>query len=345
MTFDEIMQKAYDLNDIEVKRIAIQTQKEYAAAYKAIDAKIKNLHLKILDGIPKGEYYNYMSKAGRYETLLKSIEVEYLQASRAAGRQTVEASKLAISNSYYRQLYSLNWTQADTVFTALNPKVIDISVFGTPKVQQELKKQTIAKIDGTFGSPAAYQPKYGNLNEILVNNRVADLAKINSTLTQSLINGDSYTKTSAALANNISSSAKQTLRIIRTESHRNQTAGNFAMTNAARSEGVKVKRQIVSTIDGRERDQSAQVDGEIEDKNGFFTYPGGVKVQFPGNSGVPGWDINDREIVIDIVDGWEPALRRGRNPATGQTELISYKDFNPWLKENGLRYNKSGRIV
>jgi len=98
-------------------------------------------------------------------------------------------------------------------------------------------------------------------------------------------------------------------------------------------------------LDDRTRPQSAQVDGQLEDENGQFTYPGGVKVTVPGNSGVPAWDINDRERTIDVVEGFEPESRRARDPVTGENEVIGFDRFEAWAESKGLRQNRYGQYV
>ena len=347
MTFEEIVLKSYDLTDREVLQVAKKTLKEYEIAMKAIDDQLKAVHLQLLSGVPPQEYFNYMSKAGRYDSLLASVQGEYLAAAKKVNDQVYQASKLAISNTYYRQMYALNWIDSgvSTVFTVLNPAVIDVSVYGTPKVWKELKKQTLAKIEKTFGALGAYQPEYGSLIEKLAANKAKDLAAIDSAVKQGLIKGESYKRATARLSQVIDSSKSQTLRIIRTESHRNMMAGNYAMTQAARAEGVDIRRQIISAGDARMRSQSEAVNHKKENNEGYFEYPGGALVRFPGNSGVAAWDINDREAVIDNVEGWEPELTRGINPVTGERDIISFKDFDKWKTSNRLKTGPAGRIL
>jgi hypothetical protein len=102
---------------------------------------------------------------------------------------------------------------------------------------------------------------------------------------------------------------------------------------------------VVAVLDDRTRPQSAQVDGEYENEDGFFEYPGGVLVRVPGNSGVAAWDINDREVVVDEVEGLEPETRRVRNPETGRNEVISWRNFRTWAQENGLKRNAYGQYL
>jgi hypothetical protein len=87
------------------------------------------------------------------------------------------------------------------------------------------------------------------------------------------------------------------------------------------------------------------MDGQRVGVDEPFTYPNGVKAFTPGTTGIAKYDINDRETVIDIIDGESPKIRRGRNPITGENEVFSYKSFSSWAKENGLTKNKYGELL
>jgi hypothetical protein len=118
-------------------------------------------------------------------------------------------------------------------------------------------------------------------------------------------------------------------------------AGQYASYIDAKEQGLVAKRQVRAVLDTRTRLQSSEVDGQFDVGEGnTFIYPGGVLVAFPGNSGVARWDINDREYVIDIIDGVAPGKRIARNPDTGLLEESTYDSFDDWRKSNGLVYKK-----
>lgn len=346
MTFAETQKAGYGLTKIEYSRLSRQGVEAYTVAYRDIKRQIENLYLKVLDGVDPKNYYNYMTQYNRLTSLMDGVNKSYIKASLASGATQKEASRLAISNAYYRQLYTINWTvPADGVFVVLNPSVIEVSALGTAKVWREISSKARVKIINTFGELNSYQPQYGTLTDILQKNRRADLQKLNQTITSDLIQGKSFAKTTKSIREILGISQSNAERIAITEGHRNMMSGNNAMTQMARAEGVDVRRQIISTIDGRERPQSAQVNHRKEDKDGFFTYPGGAKVAIPGNSGNPVWDIRDREAVINNVNDVSPQLRRAKNPITGETEIISFEDYGKWLAKNNLKKAKSGRVV
>ena len=230
-------------------------------------------------------------------------------------------------------------------FSVLNPRVVEISVLGTPEVWKKITADTKARIEKKYGDLSRYQPKHGSLIATILKNRKGDLAKLNSTLTQGLIQGKSFANVARDMRTVLMGSANQAITVVRTEGVRNMNAGAWASHNNGLSEGIDLQRMDVETLDGRTRAQSQSVDGQIADENGFFHYPGGLLVTFPGNSGNPAFDINERGTVAEIIEGQEPEQRRGRNPATGKTEIMSYKTFDEWAADNNLKRNKTGRWV
>jgi hypothetical protein len=185
--------------------------------------------------------------------------------------------------------------------------------------------------------------KHGN--PLLVKRSPEVINAIEQLVRGGLMAGDSYTKTARKLKGVMENDAWKALRIVNTETHRNTMAGQFATSKMLKSKGVEAKRMIVSVLDTKTRMQSAQVDGQLEDDNGYFHYPNGTLVAIPGNSGRPEWDIQDREGVIMSLDGTSTELRRGRNPVTGEADIIEWTSFNDWMKANNLVYNKSGVMV
>ena len=347
MTFEEINKNAYDLTQSEVKKVRSQMVDDYNRALKDINKQIRKVYNETLSGVAPERYFAVMTKYNRLKNLRDSIQKAYMKSARDAGRKIEAAAKLAISNLYYRHMYALNWSaEAQDVFVVLNEKVIQVSVYGTPEIWQEIRERKLREIERVFGELREYQPQSGTLLEELIKKRRPQvLSDIESNIRQGLIKGEGVQKVSRRIRDVMGTDINNAERIVRTESHRNMLAGNFAMTEAARSEGVDVRREIASVLDDRTRRQSAQVDGLKENEEGYFIYPGGVRVRIPGNSGIARYDVNDRESVVNRVPGIEPNTRRARDPVTGENEIISFKSFDEWAKSKGLRRNRYGEII
>jgi hypothetical protein len=314
----------------------------YQQAFKEIDAQIKEIHLKLLSGIPQADYYNEMVKYGRFESLQKQIATAYSTAAKQAGLAQVEISKTAISNVYYQNMYSVNWfsgLEKKEYFAVLNTKAVEVSVFGTPKVWAGIEKSAREGL-------LAYQPQHGTLLETLTSNKVKDLSKLRQITTQALIQGKSYTKTAKEIKDLLDITMNNAVRIARTESGRNMNAGSYANTLEAVNAGVELKRRYIAAFGLGTRQQSGSMDGQEVPPDKPFVYPNGKTVSFiVGNSGVAKYDVNDRCTAIDVLEEFPPDQRKAKNPTTGEIEEATYKDFDQWMDAKKLKYNKSGRIV
>lgn len=339
MTFDELQRKAHSITESEYEALNKDVRRNLRTALNESRGRLRALY-DGMDGVPPVDYYIVAAQSGRLRRLQDELAGLY---SRAADRNVTiitGAASLAVSNAYYRHQYALVFVTsllpgAGLSFTALPPEVIAATVYGTAQ-----------SIRDGYGVLADYVPKSGTFIEsVLDRNRAADIDKIRIAVTQALTQGEGYPRAARRLKAVFDTTATNAARIIRTEGHRAQMAGQYAMTMQAKEQGLAVVRQIDSVLDSRTRAQSATVDGRTEDEDGYFTYPGGVKVKYPGNSGVAKWDINDREAVIDVVEGVEPTVRRGRNPVTGKTEIMSYRSFDEWAAANGLTRNVYGELI
>lgn len=339
MTFEEIAKKAMHLTEQEAIAAGKRVIAEYETTLKAMNNSLKDVYAK-LTGVKPEDYFNQVTKYNRLSMLIEDLQKKYLSAAKIVGKETLNSAESAIANSYYRNLYVANWAEpANGIFVALNQSVIDVSVYGT---QEAWKNIADTK---AFGLSETYLPQSGTLIEQLLVKRSPEvIAAIESAVRSGLMAGDSYVKTARKLKGVMETDAWKALRIVNTETHRNTMAGQYASGEALRSQGVQAKRMIVSVLDSRTRMQSAQVDGQVEDENGYFHYPNGTLVAIPGNSGVAAYDINDRESVIMTVDGTPPELRRGRDPVTGQSDIIAWSSFDDWMKDNNLIY-KNGKMV
>ena len=357
MTLEQMGESGFKSTQNEIKRFNSLLAGQYKTALDQIRADTQALYNKITEKftpVQLGEIlktnpaflYTESLKFDRFQALQKKVQTQFIKASIAAGNMTVESSKMAITNNFYKQQFGVMFANASPVnlsFTVLNPAVVEISVLGTPTVWKKIGQDAVDRISKKFGDLSRYQPKHGTLTSTILNNRVKDLQKIQTSITQGLIQGKGFAQTAKDVKNVLDSTASQALTVVRTESMRNMNAGAFANHNQSVAQGIEMQRQILSVFAGNTREQSRQVDTQIADENNQFHYPGGIIVDFPGNSGIAGFDINDRETVIEIIDGQSPELRRGRNPVSGKNEIMSFKDYPTWMKDNGFTQNKTGR--
>ena len=116
----------------------------------------------------------------------------------------------------------------------------------------------------------------------------------------------------------------------------------FINSVEAQNAGVDVVRIWDATLDDRTRPSHADLDGKPEDKNGLW-HAEGASADYPGGFGVAELDINCRCIAIETIGGVPPEARRGRDPVTGETDIMSYERFPEWARENDLSVNRYGQ--
>lgn len=347
MTLERFQEAADERVEKQVRRFNRELSRQYATARDEIQQELERLYARVLDGVEPERYYAEAVKYDRLSKLQGQVQEAYRRAARRAGDSVRQASRLAMSNNYYMNQYALSAFVREAqgvriAFNRLPEELVALAVSGARERFTELAR----KYADRYGPIENYvHSSGGTLRDILATRRNTDLRRVQDTVTQSLIQGKSVSRATRDLTRSVAISRNNAERIIRTETHRTRALGHYAASQNAKAEGAQIQRQIVSVLDNRTRPQSATVDGRKEDENGQFTYPGGMKVTVPGSSGVAGWDINDRERVIDVVEGLEPETRRARNPATGENEIIGMQSFQRWAEEVGLTRNRYGQWV
>ena len=337
MTFEQICKQAITLTQKESDASVARVLDEYKTVLAEMNAALESLYARLTGRLPK-DYYAEAAKYGRLTGLIDQLQAQYLAMAKKVGGETKLAAERAISNSYYRNTYALNWVAPKRVFAILDPNVVGLSVYGTQNYWDAIKDTK------TFGAANNYTPKSGTLLEqLLVKRNPEVIASIETTVRAGLMRGDSYAKVAKALQGVMETDAAKAIRIARTETHRNMMAGQYAAEKAAQSKGVKARRMWVASLDDRTRQSHASLDGKYEDDEGYFNI-GGDKAIAPGHFGVQSQDINCRCSVILSVEGSPPELRRGRDPATGKTDIIAWTTFDSWAKDNGLTW-KRGKLV
>ena len=163
--------------------------------------------------------------------------------------------------------------------------------------------------------------------------------QITASVTSSILQGKSIKHMADDLQKRITTMSRDSaIRTARTAVTGAQNAGRMDSYAAAEKMGIKLKKEWLATLDARTRHSHAMLDGEqvAQDKK----FSNGCR--FPGDPQGPPWEIyNCRCTLIAAVDGVDTssAQRRARNPATGQTEVISnmtYAEWAGWKKKTGL---------
>ena len=137
--------------------------------------------------------------------------------------------------------------------------------------------------------------------------------------------------------------AYNALRIARTESLRAASYAQLEMEQEATAAGVKFKKQWISTLDDRTREDHVVMDGDFADDNGYFTLPDGTETTAPRMSGVAEQDINCRCAFSEFVEGISRDLEEIRASQKGAMVIdgkqVKYSDVNyeKWKSGKGIK--------
>jgi SPP1 gp7 family putative phage head morphogenesis protein len=343
MNFIDFQLQAYKQTEREASALLLSITDSYDSARKEIVRRLEQIYGRYLVTANPQDYYNIMIQYDRLNGLLKEVNDTYIKYSKMAGTVTSEAMSMSMSNTYYRQNYALSWvtplTGVNFTFKKLDPRLIELSVFGTQEAWKNISKAMTEK----YGPAGIYAPKVTNLQALLYNNRTRDLYNLQRTITQAFIQGDSMKQVSKSITDLFETSKFNADRIAQTEMARTANLGNYANGQEAISQGVELKKMWMASLDGRTRPEHASLDGVTIDYNDTFNIDGDEALM-PLQFSEAGNNINCRCSVVDIVGDYKPTIRRGRNPITGENEVFEYKDFETWAKENGLKRNKYGQL-
>jgi len=351
MDWTEFNKSAYELVEEKGKLLERQILLAYGELFRAIDNRIKDLYLNILEDVTPANFYNTLLKYNRLENLKRQLLEDIKKYRTGINTATINYIKMQLVNSYYYKQYAANWVIPDLAFGIIPDGIVELAVYSTAESFKRVSKN----LKMTYGKPENYMASYGTISDILKRNWDDAILKIQQEITVGLSLGESYSKISTRLKNIIGQTYRQAgitkvnglkakaMRIIRTEGNRARNLGSFANSMRLKNMGHNIKKRYIAVLDDRTRPQSASMDGQTVDIDEPFEYPNGVKAMVPGSSGVAAYDIHDRCTYVEIIDNIEPTARMGRDPVTGKNETFTYKNFDKWAEEKGLVKNRYGQ--
>lgn len=254
-------------------------------------------------------------------------------------------SKESYVKQYYLFMYSTLFFAGRNFVAPPDNGKLTVSVYGqldVPQVNRAIKGRSQQQFQ-------KYISRNGlKLSDTLRSFNLQELDKITQAIENGLSSGQSQQKTARLLRDKLTSSYNRMIRIVRTESHRVRQLSEYEVFDNASNKGIELERILEAVLDGRERDQSADMNGQIadEEKGGFF-YPAPVSgyVLTPGNSGYAGFDINDRESVFLRQTQIPQSTVTGVNPVTGERETMTYRDYPQWLQDTTKEYRQFNNLA
>jgi len=354
MNFGEAQLKGFLLTEAEIQHFDKVILSQYDEAKRLIDARLAKLYADFAS-TKQDDLYNWLIQFDRNTQLQKDIAAIYRKSSVAAGRAQAQAGQAAMTNNYYRQLFTTTFAAPGLPFASIDTDLVNLAVTG----QIELWNDIPRRAQKLYGDAARWMPQAGTLSSLLKDNRATEVKRLQRALNAGLIAGDSYRKVSKNVASVIGSVTKEgatgamasALRIARTEGTRLMGAGSYSQTLTAMDAGLEIMRAWMATFDVRTRKEHANMDGVKAKADEPFVFPQGWTAYYPGAIHTGNYRLDQAQNIrcrcttIDIVNDQGPELRRGRNPATGKNEVFSYKNYSQWATDNGLKRNVQGRLV
>ena len=241
--------------------------------------------------LSKEEMYKYK----RNEKLQNEITKEIRDVANDINRKIRVGTVDIYEDGYYRTAFVLeNKTQIKLGFVELNRNVVRNAI----------------------ENPLA--------NLALQRNRQNVVTNINQSIAQGLIRGRGYKDIAEGVKVALESNANNALRIARTETHKVQVESNLDAMKHAEKIGVKFKKRWLATLDDVTRDLHQDMDGEEVGLDERFSNG----LLYPGDpAGSPEEVINCRCDIIEVIEGYEPEMRRSRKDGN-----IPYSNYHEWKK-------------
>ncbi len=329
--------EAHLLTEKELKALEHRISQVYKQAADEVTATIKayfenfrkrdeEMHKQVDAGEITEEYYKQwrlaqIGRGKRFEVLRDQLAERYTKANETA---------IAYVNDLTPGIYSLNRNYA-----AYTIEQVAGDIGFTIWDEQTVKRLIVEQLD-----VMPYYPPKRALR------RGIDLAwgkkQITACVTSSILQGKSIKHMADDLQKRITTMSRDSaIRTARTAVTGAQNAGRMDSYAAAEKMGIKVKKEWLATLDSRTRHSHAMLDGEKVDQDKKFSNG----CRFPGDpQGPPGEIYNCRCTLVAALDGVDTssAQRRARNPATGQTEVISdmtYAEWAGWKKDTAQVVN------
>jgi hypothetical protein len=345
----------YELTEKEIEALTREALYEIEQAYEDISQRLEKLYAQYSSASGSQELYEWVTSYNRYKALQSDLSDILRKRYKNVERNATEAVKLGMANNYYRQAFMFQFAEVPLRLSALNEDLIDFALAGQTDTWKRISRSAREK----YGSLDLWEPQAGSLSRLIKDNRDDELKQIRRAINSGLITGDSYASVREKVADIMGISAykqgdkgaKAAIeRIVRTEGNRALNAGNYANAREAASQGISIERTWDASLDSRTRPEHARMDGKSAGIDEPFVFPQGWTAMFPGTVRTGSYrndarmNINCRCTVAESANGFKPSLRRGKNPVTGKYEVFTYKTFDQWAAEKGLKRNKYGRL-
>jgi SPP1 gp7 family putative phage head morphogenesis protein len=263
------------LTDAAVERnlelLSKKTDRIIAEEYRRAREVVKDHMAKLYEkhGVDGVLTYAEMAKYNRLNSLYDFLTKEITASGLSVTTYIKTLTKDSFSAAYYQYGEALQVSYGSDINFGQIPTGAVRSIVSDPNVSGQSLVDTLGKL------------------------RYDQLIRERASITQGIIQGESYPKMAKRIQKDFGKNFNDALRIARTEAHRSASEGQALAYDKAEARGVPLVRIWHAAGDGRTRDTHSQLNGDFADEEGFF-YSSGAKTRYPGGFGVAGEDINCR---------------------------------------------------
>ncbi|WP_107839437.1 phage minor head protein [Metasolibacillus meyeri] len=263
------------------------------------ETKIALLHAKMLKEIlatllqmyekyGRGDELSYtdLNKYNRLHTILNRIANIATREHKRALSNIKQLREMSYSETYLRKAYVTE-------------------VFSSTRMGFDAPSQRV--IDAALENPIEHL----KLNKVMQQHRAKLIRDLQVTISQSLLRGDGYFAMAKHIEQQVGFSRNKAITVARTEAARAQAIAAEKVDEQAKKY-VKLTNLWASALDLRVRKAHQILDGQRADKEGYFHYQG-LKSKRPHGWNRADMDINCRCIVISLINGMFPSVRRGKD--------------------------------
>lgn len=272
MSLDKYEDELRKTNEEQTAMTEAQIRRNFEIALHGIISEIGLLYAKLeTDGKLT---YAEMAKYNRLRRLERRIMDQVDQMSAKNQRALRKLLRTAYSHSYEWMAWAIEKESHARLAYAAVP---------------------MGRIDRIIDEPIGGRPLKGRLSRL----RRQTIDELFRRITADLVEGSTMRKMTEDVREVLNTSHFDTIRIVRTESHRIQEAATLASAQHATEQGVVMLKKWNSLHDEKVRRTSQAnhqlMDGqEVRVDEDFELRPGGGRGKAPGNTGVAAHDINCR---------------------------------------------------
>lgn len=315
----------------EYKKAARELQEKIDAYFARFEERDKEQLQRLRDGkITKQQYTQWrlaqIGRGKRFEALRDRIAERYTRANEVAAAYINDASPGIYSLNRNYAAYTIEQqVGADVGFDLWDEQTVKRLIVEQPDVMPYYppKKAVKRGIDLAWGK-----------------------RKITAQVTSGILQGESIKHLADRLQKNIPEMNRNSaIRAARTAVTGAQNAGRMDGFARAEEMGIQLKKRWISTLDNRTRHAHRLLDGQTQEREKPFHSELG-EIMYPGDpNAAPSNVYNCRCTLAAEVEGVDMsgAMRRARDPVTGESVIIENMTFPEW--EKWVQNRRYGDII